>query len=147
MPHMDLVQIRHFILRCNIDTANDFSQTVQLPHFKQISDFTLKITFQIKGKMFTNLFSQINLYCVETTICVHGCIAFVFITCIFCNLVIWYKLIHTKVFIYLIGTVYISGPRAALQWRRQKCGSLTGRVGYRYNIWALCTTSATLWPL
>ena len=99
---MDLVQIRHFILRCNVDTTNDFSQTVQLPHFKQISDFTLKITFQIRDKMFTNLFSQIHLYCVETAICVHGCVAFFFITCIFCNLVIWYKLIHTKVFIYLI---------------------------------------------
>ena len=31
-----------------------------------------------------------------------------------------------------IGTVNISGPRAALQRRRQKCGSLTGRVGYRF---------------
>ena len=31
-----------------------------------------------------------------------------------------------------IGTVSISGPRAALQRRRQKCGSLTGRVGYRF---------------
>ena len=42
-----------------------------------------------------------------------------------------------------IGTVNISSSRAALQWRRRKCGSLTGRVGYRY----LCTTSATLWLL
>ena len=31
-----------------------------------------------------------------------------------------------------IGTVNISGPRAALQRRRQKCGSLTSRVGYRF---------------
>ena len=30
------------------------------------------------------------------------------------------------------GTVNISGPRAALQRRRQKCRSLTGRVGYRF---------------
>ena len=42
-----------------------------------------------------------------------------------------------------IGTVNISIPRAALQRRRGKCGSLTGRVGYRF----LCTTSATLWSL
>ena len=42
-----------------------------------------------------------------------------------------------------IGTVNISGHRAALQRRRRKCGSLTGRVGYRF----LCTTSATLWSL
>ena len=42
-----------------------------------------------------------------------------------------------------IGTVNISGPRAALQRRRRKCGSLTGVFGYRF----LCTTSATLWPL
>ena len=41
-----------------------------------------------------------------------------------------------------IGTVNISGPRAAFQRRRRKCGSLTGRVGWRF----LCT-SATLWPL
>ena len=41
-------------------TTNDFSQSVQLLHFKQISDFTLKITFQIKGKIFTNIFSQIH---------------------------------------------------------------------------------------
>ena len=40
-------------------------------------------------------------------------------------------------------TVNISGPRAALQRRRRKCGSLTGRVGYRF----LYTTSATLWSL
>ena len=40
-----------------------------------------------------------------------------------------------------IGTVNISGPRAALQRRRRKCGSLTGWVGYRF----MCTTSATLW--
>ena len=40
-----------------------------------------------------------------------------------------------------IGTVNISGPRAALQRRRRKCGSITGWVGYRF----LCTTSATLW--
>ena len=32
----------------------------------------------------------------------------------------------------IIGTVNISGPRAALQRRRKKCGSLTGRVGYRF---------------
>ena len=42
-----------------------------------------------------------------------------------------------------IRTVNISSPRAALQRRRRKCGSLTGWVGYRF----LCTTSATLWPL
>ena len=42
----------------------------------------------------------------------------------------------------VIRTVNISGPRAALRWRRRKCGSFTGRVGYRF----LCTTSATLWP-
>ena len=29
-----------------------------------------------------------------------------------------------------VGTVNISSPRAALQRRRQKCGSITGRVGY-----------------
>ena len=40
-----------------------------------------------------------------------------------------------------IRTVNNSGPRAALLRRRRKCGSLTGRVGYRF----LCTTSATLW--
>ena len=99
---MDRVRIRHFILRCNVDATNDFSQTVQLPHFKQISDFALKITFQTRGKIFTNLFSLIHSYCVETAICVHGCVAFFFITCIFSNLVVWYKLIHTKVSIYLI---------------------------------------------
>ena len=42
-----------------------------------------------------------------------------------------------------IGTVNISSPKAALQRRRRKCGSLTVRVGYRF----LCTTSATLWSL
>ena len=33
---------------------------------------------------------------------------------------------------FIIRTVNISGPRAALQWRRRKCGWLTGRVGYRF---------------
>ena len=76
------------------------------------------------------------------------------------NIEVWPKYHHTEydfftlyIYIYLytytdgslIGTVSISGPRAALQRRRQNVGHSPTESGT--DFWALCTTSATLGPL
>ena len=52
LPHVELIQLCHFILRCNVDINSDFSNTLHYPLFIREVNNTYNVN---------NLYSQIEL--------------------------------------------------------------------------------------
>ena len=102
---MDLVQLRHFVLRCNIHRLNEWLLTdcnsYNYPISNTFQNLHLKSRFKSEVKYSLTYFHR-YIYIVWKRRFVSTVASHFFHNVHFSNLVIWYKLIHTKVFIDLV---------------------------------------------